>query len=50
VIFLDNILAGVVLTREAIQSEDFVTGVSGWRIAKNGDAEFNDVVMRGDIW
>lgn len=49
-IFLDNILAGVVLTREAIQSEDFVTGVSGWRIAKNGDAEFNDVVMRGDIW
>lgn len=49
-IFSDNILAGVVLTREAIQSENFVTGVSGWRIEKDGDAEFNNAVFRGEIW
>lgn len=49
-IFSDNILAGVVLTREAIQSDNFVSGVSGWRIRKIGDAEFNNAVFRGEIW
>lgn len=37
------------LIRNAIQSENFVTTVSGWRIKKNGDAEFNNVTIRGDI-
>jgi hypothetical protein len=32
-----------------IQSDDFVTGTSGWQIAGDGSAEFNDVLVRGDI-
>lgn len=30
-----------------IQSNDFLTGVQGWRINKAGDAEFNNVTVRG---
>jgi hypothetical protein len=30
-----------------IQSPNFVTGISGWIISKNGSAEFNNVVIRG---
>lgn len=37
------------LVRNAIQSENFVAGVSGWRIEKTGDAEFNDVDVRGRV-
>jgi hypothetical protein len=34
----------------SIQSDNFVTGVSGWKIERNtGDAEFNSIVVRGDI-
>lgn len=32
-----------------IQSVDFVTGTSGWAINGDGDAEFQDVTVRGDI-
>ena len=32
-----------------MQSEDFVTGVSGWQIQGNGDVEFGDGKFRGDI-
>jgi hypothetical protein len=32
-----------------IRSDDFVTGTSGWQIAGDGSAEFNDVLVRGDI-
>ena len=46
--FTDAVLAGVVLNREAIQSDSFVSGASGWRVLKTGSAEFNDVVFRGD--
>lgn len=35
------------LIREAIESTLFVAGVSGWRIAKNGSAEFNSITIRG---
>jgi len=45
--FLDSILAGIVLNREAIQSDNFVTGISGWRVRKIGDAEFNNLTIRG---
>ncbi|MBO2460964.1 hypothetical protein [Actinomadura violacea] len=37
------------LVREAIQSDGFQSGVSGWRIERSGDAEFNDVVVRGTV-
>jgi hypothetical protein len=31
----------------ALQSPNFLHDVSGWQIARNGDAEFNDLVIRG---
>lgn len=31
----------------AIKSPNFVTGVSGWTINKDGSAEFNNVIIRG---
>jgi hypothetical protein len=33
-----------------IRSENFVTGVSGWQVDSDGDAEFNDVLVRGDVY
>jgi len=45
--------AGLIVSSAAIaaviSSTNFVTGVSGWRINKSGDAEFQDVIVRGDI-
>lgn len=37
------------LIREAIKSPDYVAGVSGWTINKDGTAEFNDVSVRGSL-
>lgn len=34
---------------EVISSTNFVTGVSGWRIQKSGDVEFQNGTFRGDI-
>ena len=45
--FRNDILAGLMLVRESIQSENFVAGSSGWSIDKDGHAEFNDIVIRG---
>jgi hypothetical protein len=42
-----EITAGNTLVREAIQSQNFVTGTAGWQIAANGNAEFNNVTVRG---
>jgi hypothetical protein len=39
----------VTLQNTTIQSGDFVQGQSGWRITSHGDAEFSNVVVRGDI-
>src|SRR3990167_7322604 len=33
-----------------IQSMGFATGVSGWRVNAAGDAEFNDITIRGDFY
>jgi hypothetical protein len=35
------------LVREFLESEGFVSGVEGWRISRDGNAEFNDVTLRG---
>jgi len=35
------------LIRSWIQSVPFVSGSVGWRISKNGNAEFNNVIIRG---
>jgi len=32
-----------------IRSEDFVAGSTGWAIKGNGDAEFNNLTVRGDV-
>lgn len=37
------------LIRSAIKSRDYEAGVSGWRIAQDGAAEFNDLVVRGEV-
>jgi hypothetical protein len=47
--FSNPIVAGEDLVRTAIRSPNFLAGVRGWRIAKNGDAEFNDGTFRGDV-
>lgn len=47
--FEDPILAGEVLIRDSIQSEGFVAGSTGWKISRNGNAEFNDATMRGEL-
>ena len=48
--FRDIIVAGINLVRSAIQSSNFVAGLTGWRIKKDGTAEFNDATFRGNIW
>lgn len=47
--FDDPLVAGATLVRTAIQSADYVAGVSGWKIARNGDVEFNNGDFRGDV-
>lgn len=47
--FNNSILAGTTLVREAISSEGFVSGTTGWTIERDGNAEFNDVTLRGSL-
>jgi hypothetical protein len=47
--FRDDILGGLKLIRSAIQSANFVTGLTGWRIQRTGTAEFSDATVRGSI-
>jgi len=37
------------LVRNWIQSDNYVAGSTGWRISKNGNAEFNNGTFRGSI-
>ena len=34
---------------DAFQSNDFVSGISGWRIAEDGSAEFRNATIRGEL-
>lgn len=47
--FEDDLAGGVVLVRPALQSPDYVAGVSGWAVKIDGSAEFNDIVVRGTL-
>ena len=47
--FANSILAGTALVREAINSPNFVTGVSGWSVNKDGTAEFSNMTARGSV-
>lgn len=43
----DPVVGGVALRRAAIQSPNYVHGVSGWAINQDGSAEFNSVELIG---
>jgi hypothetical protein len=45
--FRNSILGGINLIRAAIQSPNFVSGSTGWKVGQDGSAEFNNVVIRG---
>lgn len=45
--FDNPVTAGTVLVRESIQSQNFLSGLLGWIIEANGNAEFNNLTIRG---
>jgi hypothetical protein len=47
--FDNPVVAGVQLVIPAIESPDYVPGVSGWAIFRNGTVEFNSGTFRGTI-
>ena len=47
--FGNPILSGKTLVRDAIQSEGYTPGVAGWSINRDGTAEFQNVIARGNI-
>lgn len=47
--FRNSIAKGVSLARALFQSPNFQTGVSGWALFLDGDAEFNNALIRGTI-
>lgn len=47
--FNNPIVAGTALVRTAIKSPDYVPGVSGWSINRDGTAEFQSATIRGDV-
>lgn len=44
--FQDELAAGIILIRPALQSPDYVTGESGWAVKIDGTAEFSDLTIR----
>lgn len=44
-----TIVGGTVLVISDIRSQNYVTGVSGWAIFANGDAEFFNIFIRGNF-
>lgn len=48
--FANSVVGGAAnLVRQAIQSVPFVSGSQGWRVQRNGNAEFNNATIRGAI-
>lgn len=47
--FRNPIVAGLTLVRQAIRSRNYVPGVSGWSINRDGSAEFADALVRGGL-
>lgn len=45
--FHNRIVAGVTLVIDGIESDNYVAGVSGWRIARDGSAEFTSLAVDG---
>jgi len=46
---VDKITAGSLAASSYIQSSNFVTGVSGFKLLANGSAEFSNITARGNI-
>lgn len=47
--FSNPIVGGEDLIRSGIRSPNYVAGSAGWRIAQDGSAEFNNVLIRGTL-
>jgi hypothetical protein len=47
--FSNPIVGGTTLIREAIRSPNYVAGVSGWSINRDGSVEFSSGTFRGDL-
>lgn len=45
--FANPVMGGGNLARPVMKSPDYVPGVSGWAIFRNGNAEFNNLSIRG---
>jgi len=46
---VDKLTAGSIAVGEHIQSTGYVAGSAGWRIDGNGNAEFSNVTVRGNV-
>ncbi|ADK81120.1 hypothetical protein [Sediminispirochaeta smaragdinae] len=46
----DSELRGKITAGNGIESDDYEQGVSGWKIGGDGDAFFNNVWLRGDLY
>ena len=42
-------IADIMISGEGVESSNYVTGSDGWMIDGDGNAEFNNVTIRGDI-
>lgn len=42
-------IANIMITGESVESSNFVTGVSGWQIDGDGNAEFQSATIRGSL-
>ena len=47
--FTNEVVGGITVVRPAIQSANYKPGVSGWRIARDGSAEFASGLFRGPV-
>lgn len=45
--FPDPIVSGEVLIPSGIRSDNYIQGVSGWRVGKDGTAQFDNIVLLG---
>lgn len=47
--FNNSVVGGTVLVRNAIQSQNYSAGVSGWHMTRDGNVEFNTGTFRGSL-
>jgi hypothetical protein len=47
--FSNPVVGGTTLTRPAIQNPGYIQALAGWHVDSSGSAEFNDVIVRGQI-